>query len=208
MKLLSIVVLTAAAALPLTAAAQVLSIGSETVTAGGTATVDLNISGLSASTALGAYDINVGFNPGIVNFTAAAYGDPALGDQLNLEGFGQVTNTTPGTGTVDVFEVSLDSSSVLLASQAKSFTLATLTFNALTAGVSALDLSLNAVSDQNGNALTPSLLNGSITVSAKTVAAPEIGAAAAGANLTLLLGVLAVMQSRRRPVPARVRLPG
>jgi hypothetical protein len=44
------------------------------------------------------------------------------------------------------------------------FTLATLTFNGLAAGVSPLSLSVNALGDQNGNALAASLENGSVTV--------------------------------------------
>jgi hypothetical protein len=157
---------TAMATLPMTANASiVLSIGSETVGPGGTATVDLDISGLTpGTTALGTYDINVGFNPSVVNFSSVSYGDPVSGDELNLEGFGTVTTTAPGTGTVELFELSLDSPFALISSQASSFTLATLTFNALTSGSSSLTLSVNAFGDQNGNSLTPALQNGTVTV--------------------------------------------
>jgi len=174
-----------------------ISIGSDTVSQGSVATVDLSISGLGSGTQLGAYDLNVAFNSGILSLASATFGDPALGDQLNLEGFGTFASATPGSGTVDLAELSFDAPAALLSSQASAFTLVQLTFDSLGTGVSALDLSINAVADQNGNSLTPVLSNGSITVTGATAAAPEMDASSALAALMLLAGALAVMQSRR-----------
>jgi hypothetical protein len=187
------------------AVAQVdVSIGSETVSAGGVATVSLDVSGLGKGTALGAFDLNVGFNSSIVSFASASYGDPVSGDQLNLEGFGTYTNTTPGNGTTELTELSFDSSAALLSSQATSFTLATLSFDALTAGSSALTLSVNGLEsgpvDQNGNAVATTFQDGAITVSGSgggTIQAPEIDSASAMSALALLLGGLAVVRGRR-----------
>ena len=175
-----------------------ITISSDTVSAGGVATVDLSISGLGSGTQVGGYDLNIGFNPGIVSFASASFGDPKLGDQLNLEGFGTFASATPGTGTVDLAELSFDSAPVLQSSQASAFSLVQLTFDAKSVGTSALDLSVNAVSDAFGNSLTPALSNGSITVTGGKVAAPEIDPTSAFGALTLLAGSLAVARSRRR----------
>jgi hypothetical protein len=180
-----------------------ITISSDTVSAGGIATVDLSISGLGSGTQLGGYDLNVGFNPGIVSFASAAFGDPKLGDQLNLEGFGTFSSATPGSGTVDLAELSFDSAAVLQASQASAFTLVQLTFDAKSRGTSALDLSVNAVSDAFGNSFTPPLSNGSIIVTGGS-AAPEIDATSAFAALTLLAGSLAVVRSRARASVRRI----
>jgi hypothetical protein len=200
MKIISmaaVAVLACAAGQALAQSEPVISISSDTVSQGGVATVDLSISGLGSGTQLGAYDLNVGFNSGIVSFASATFGDPTLGDQLNLEGFGTFTSATPGAGTVDLAELSFDSPGALLASQASSFTLVQLTFDALSTGVSGLDLSINAVADQNGNALAPTLANGSITVtSGGTTAVPEIDASSALAALALLAGSLVVLRER------------
>jgi hypothetical protein len=194
------VALGASFALTESASAQVLSIGSGTIAPGGTDTVDLNISGLGNGTALGAYDINVGFNPSVVNFSSAAFGDPSLGDQLNLQGYGTINAINPGNGTVELFELSLDDPGTLIGSQTSSFTLATLTFDGVGVGGSPLALSVNAIGDENGNPLTTSLAGGSITVtsSTTTAAAPEIDAGSTMAGLTLLVGGLAVLRKRGR----------
>lgn len=191
------------------AQAQELSIGSETISSGGVATVDLNISGLSpGSTALGTFDVNVGFNSSIVNFASATYGDPMLGDLLSNT-FPALSVTTAGSGTTELFELSFDSPAVLLASQPGSFTIAQLTFDAVGHGTSNLLLSVNALGDQNGNSLGSTLENGTITVKASTTggggggsggptAAPEMDAASAASGLTLLLGSLLVMRGRQK----------
>jgi hypothetical protein len=170
-----------------------LSISSVTVNRGTEATVDLSISGLGGGTALGTFDVNVAFNPAIVNFAAAKYGDPILGDQLDLEGFGTVTTTTPGSGTVELFELSFDSPAVLASKQASAFILAALSFDTVGAGTSSLSLSVNSLGDQNGNALTASLRTGSITVAGSGV--PEPG------TLGLIFMALLVFGTYRLPSP-------
>jgi hypothetical protein len=143
-------------------------------------------------------DVNVGFNSSVVNFSSVAFGDPALGsDQLDPEGFGTLNTVTPGAGTVELFELSLDDPAALLASQPSSFTVATLTFDAFGTGTSALSLSVNSLGDQLGNSLSAALENGSITVKTGATSAPEIDATSAASALTLLLGGLAVMRGRR-----------
>jgi hypothetical protein len=96
-----------------------------------------------------------------------------------------------------LFELSVDSPSALTSLQATSFTLATLTFDAVGSGTSGLDLSVNALGDQNGLPINATLQNGSITVTGPTMQAPEINARSAVSGLTLLLGTLIVFRSRR-----------
>ena len=176
MKLINWIVCLALASwlsVPTASASVVLSIGSETVNAGGIATVGLDISGLTlGTTALGTYDVSVNFNSSVVNFASVSYGDPVLGDQLDLEGFGTLTATTPGNGTTELFELSFDSPSALTTLQPTSFTLATLTFNALATGTSPLNLFVNSLADQNGAAISATLQNGAVTVGATPVPLP------------------------------------
>jgi hypothetical protein len=172
-----------------------LSVSSATVTLGNTATVTLNITGLGNSTALGTFDLNVGFDPGILGFSSATYGDPGLGDQLDLEALGTISSTTPGIGTVELFELSLDSPAVLANSQATSFTLVTLGFDTLGLGQSALSISINALGDQNGNSLNATTLDGSVTVNPSTVATPEPGTV-----MLLGSGLLALVGAARKRI--------
>jgi hypothetical protein len=110
---------------------------------------------------------------------------------LNLEGFGTLQSTTTGSGSAELFELSLDSPSALTSLQADSFTLASLTFTGLTDGTSALSLSVNAVGDQNGDPLSASLQNGSISVGTP-VAVPE------PSELGLMAGALACVALFRK----------
>lgn len=176
-----------------------LDLSSASISQGGTATIDLGISGLGNGTALGVFDITVDFNPAVVSFGSATFGDPSLGDQLDLEGFGTLQSTTSGSGSAELFELSFDSNSALTSLQATNFTLATLTFTGIAHGTSDLSLSVNALGDQDGNAIAPDLGSGSITVGSTTsVSEPGTWALLiAGMSALLLRGGL----QRRRLAP-------
>jgi hypothetical protein len=178
----------------------VISVGSSTVSAGGVTTVNLDITGLQPGVGLGAFDIDVGFNPTILSFASAMFGNlPTQGDLLDTQGFGSITAVTPSGNSVNLVELSFDDPSALVAAQPSGFTLATLTFNALSAGVSSLMLSVNSLSDAFANSVSASAGGGSISVSGGGggVSAPEIDPASAMSSLTLLLGSLAVLRARR-----------
>ena len=83
---------------------------SQDVALGGAVDVTIAISDLGdqGSPSLGTFDINVTFNPGIISFASAIFGDPVLGDQLDVAGLGSVTATTAGAGVVNIFQLSLD----------------------------------------------------------------------------------------------------
>ena len=121
--------------------------------------VSLQISGLGAFTApsLGAFDLDLRFDPSLLAFDGFVFGDPVLGDQLDLSGFGSLTDTggTPGSGDVNIYEVSLDSVTDLDDLQEPTFTLGVFEFQSLHLGVSALFIDINALGDASGDPILP-----------------------------------------------------
>lgn len=174
---------------------------SQNATLGATVSVQVAISGLGVNSppSLGAYDLNIGFDPTILQFTNSAYGDPTLGDQLNLAGLGSIQSTTPGNGTVEVFELSLDSINDLNNLQAPAFVLVTLTFQALKTGTSPMSVTINALSDAFGNGLGATTAGGSVSVSQSPILTPVLSTPALVA-FALLLAALgaAVMRTRTK----------
>jgi hypothetical protein len=123
--------------------------------------VDLNVSGLLSDTApsLGVWDLDVGFNPTVLEFLSAT-----PGDQLDL-GFGSVFAVSPGIGdAMNLFEVSLASPADLDADQRDAFRLARLLFRATRAGSSPLTITLNQLGDSGGNPLFGVATPGSVVV--------------------------------------------
>lgn len=144
-----------------------LTPSTQTVNVGDVVTVDLQISGLGIGSApsLGVFDIDFGFDPALLSLSSVLYG---IG--LDVMGLGSLQATTPGVGSVNLFELSFDSADDLNALQSDSFTLATLNFNAIALGSGFFSLSFNAVGDAYGDALAVTSLGGSVTVAA---AVPE-----------------------------------
>ncbi len=140
---------------------------SPVVSPGSSFTVDVVAQGLTDGTApsLGAWDLNVSFDAGILSVANVTFGTglDLAGLGLNFQGF---DDSTPGL--VNAFDVSLDSIGDLNSLQPGAFTLFTVTFNAASSGASILGLSANALSSAEGDALTASSLNGSSV----SVAAP------------------------------------
>ena len=144
-----------------------LSPVSQTVLPGDSVEVALTISGLGNGVApsLGAFDLDVEFDPAVLGFSMAVFGDPILGDQLDLFGLGSFTGVDASIpATVNLFEVSLDLPADLDLLQAPSFTLATLTFQALAAGVSPLSLRNVILGDALGDPLDASVTGASVNV--------------------------------------------
>jgi hypothetical protein len=140
-------------------------------------TVYLQISGLGnlTSPSVGTFDLNVAFDPTVLSFNAATFGGPILGDQLDPTGLGNTINfVNPGFGIVELFDVSLDSSSQLNSLQPSSFILGGISFNTVGIGTSPLDLTVNSLGDSDGNPLSVQLQNGSVIVGAmSTVPEPD-----------------------------------
>lgn len=104
------------------------------------------------------------------------FGDPTLGDLVNLSNTTGLTSVSPSLGMVNFAEVSLDNDTALNAAQPSSFILATLNFKALTAATnSPINLSVKDLSDENTNPLTVAGTPGgvSVTVTSSPVKIPE-----------------------------------
>lgn len=134
---------------------------SQTVNVGDPLSVALQISGLSSrrwgigAPSLGGFDLDVTFDPSILKLSNVVFGDPKRGDQLDLFGLGSIKLTDLGVGTVNLFELSLNSASVLNWLQAPKFTLATLYFDPISVGYSPLDFSDYLFADAKGSKLVP-----------------------------------------------------
>jgi hypothetical protein len=111
----------------------------QSISVGGSASVDLVISGLRnfASPSLGAFDLDLTYNLSVLSASSLTFGS-----FLDLGTFGSVQSfdiSTPGLIHLD--EVSLETSSDLNTFQPDTFTLSTLVFVGLTPGVSSIDFS-------------------------------------------------------------------
>ncbi len=166
---------------------------SSAINVGDPITVDVMYSG-AVSPWLGAYDIDISWDPAILQIAAVAWPDDFLGSS-NLR---DAVFNVPG-GSVNVSEVSLVSVADLGAAQSGNdpFRLFELLFyGALAPGVSSLTFDRVELADGNGNALNAgSIVNGSVTVGGGA-AVPE------PATLWLLLGPalsgLAILRRRRQ----------
>jgi hypothetical protein len=139
----------------------------QTIPLGSQASFDIDISGLGNGTALGTYDINLDFDPSLLSYSSITFGN-----QLDLFGLGDIQSVTPGIGSVEVFELSIDSAADLNALQSDAFLLATLNFSTLATGLdSPVTLSVNALGDAFGNSISPATQNGTVSVTSS----PEPG---------------------------------
>lgn len=121
--------------------------------------------------ALGAWDLNVTFDPTILRFTSATFGT-----NLDVLGLGSIQSASlVTTGSINLFEISLDTSEDLESLQASNFTLTTLAFNAIGTGTSVLGIDINALSNADGgDSIAATGAPGSVTVNSLTPV-PEPG---------------------------------
>ena len=165
---------------------------SQSVRIGHPAQVAIRVSdvGDSAAPSLAVFDVVVTFDPALLSFSGVTYGDPGLGNQLDLLGLGSVGDHSR-SGLRHPVRVALDPAGDLNALQAGAFALATLAFDTLAVGTSLLGLTVNALGDADGNLLIPDAVGtGAIAVTPQAVPAP-------GA-LLLLGGALAALGLRGR----------
>lgn len=164
------------------------------INAGSVFFVAINIADLidSGAPSLGAFDFDINFDANVLSYAGFSWGDSVHGDQLDLAQLGSWSgydDSNAATGLLNFYEVSLDESSELNNTQVGNFGLLTLNFSALNAGVSTLSLSVNALSDADGNNLANTLVNnGSVTVNAVPIPA----------TFPLFASALLLMVGRRR----------
>ena len=166
----------------------------QSVSAGSPVFFAVNISGLGSGIALGAYVLDIGFDSTLLSFSQAAFGDPVLGDQLDLLHTGlNAPTATSSQGNINLIEFSLDDPTTLITQQASNFTLAVLSFTSLSQGTSPITLSVNSLTDANATDIESSTLNGSVTINStlNTISEPE-------AILLLISGGLAFLLQQRR----------
>jgi len=165
----------------------------QTVTLGAPVTVNLVAGDLGAGTgpSIGAWDVDIAFDPTVLAFTGATFGAG-----LDVLGFGTINGVFDVPGLVDLFEVSFDLPEDLDMFQPSVFTLATLTFATQVDGFSALALTIDELGDALGNRLMfDSVFGATVTVERPAVQVPEpqsLGLLAVG------LLMLATLRRRRR----------
>ena len=180
---------------PLQGARVAIQPTSQTVLLGSLASLDIAVSGLGAGAApsLGAFDIDVRYDPAILAFDSISFGDPVAGDQLapllgSFTGFDSLSSP----GLISQFEISFELPATLDSLQPDGFILTRLWFHSLQAGRSNVDITRVLLGDSDGSPVgTDPVGNGSITV-----VVPE--PAAATAMLAVSLG-FAIWVRRERP---------
>ncbi len=124
--------------------------------------VELIVSGLTEANApsLSAYDIDILFDSAHLQLAATE-----LGNQLDVYGLGENISSVQlmQPGRVNVYELSLDWAEDLNSLQAANFSLASLHFDILKNGSSALQIIINELVDGEGNILHADSLTSSVT---------------------------------------------
>lgn len=158
---------------------------------GDTLAVEVRISGLdNIAKSVGVYDVNFNYDSNLFSFNKIIRGDSILGNQLDLIGFGTLQDITPGSGWINLFELSFDDALDLDALQAGEFTLFSVLLDAVSTGTGSFSLDVNTLGDAYGNDLFPNTINNaSVTVGSISVPEPS--------NFLLLMGMLAALVIRK-----------
>ena len=139
----------------------------DSINLGESVTAEIVVSGLGENSAdsLGGYDIELMYDSTLFDFGAIRFGDPELGDQLDLQGFGtSLGSTSTGPGNLRLFELSLDSAAALDSLQPSEFVLASVTFESLQGGLGVFELSINSLSDASAAPLSGTAAFGQVFV--------------------------------------------
>lgn len=141
-----------------------------TTTPGGSVSIDVMISGLGAGSppSVGAFDLTLAYEPELLQLTGAGFG-ALLGDP-DLEA---VTSIVPSAGSINLAEISLLDPAVLDALQGSSFSLATLTFQAIGPGTAHLAFADALVGDAFGSVVPIDAFRGATIAVGTTSPIPE-----------------------------------
>lgn len=163
------------------------------INVGDSVEVQVRISGLSDASApsLGVYDVDFNYDASLFNFSSILWGDSTLGNQLDLNGFGSLQDSSSGSGWLNFFELSFDNALDLELLQAGEFTLFSILLEAIAIGSGNFSLTNNALGDAYGSELFADTINGT-AVNVGSVSVPE------PSSLILLLGLLSAVILRAR----------
>lgn len=137
----------------------------QSVSLGKAMQIELNISGLDTNVGLGAFDVDLTFDPSLMSFESAMFGT-----SLDVYGLGDIQSVTDSAGTLNLYEISLDAPADLINFQTSGFNLATLNFIALAKGSGNVDIFINALSDASGLAINAETISSKVEI---TSSVPE-----------------------------------
>lgn len=167
---------------------QVLS-ATSVVEVGETFVVRVRVSGLgeAMTPSIGVYDIDLLYDSAQTSFYDMHFGSGL--DPLGLGSLPEAKETVPGT--LNLFELSLDSADDLNVTQPGTFDLASVYFSAMKSGVASFSLSINAIGDADGESLSLDVLP-PLSIAITAVPEPQ--------TVALLLGGLGLVgvAARRR----------
>lgn len=194
--LAALTLLGAAAAVPAQAATVSITPATPEANLGGSVlvTVDIADLGIGGAPKVGVFDFDFSYDAGVLSFSDVSFG--AGLDVLSLGSIQLWDDVTPGL--LNVFELSFDMPEDLYTLQPDAFTLFTLSFDAIGAGVSNLGLTINALGDEFGEALAADVFGSSVTVA-------PVPLPAAGWLLLSGIAALAGFGRRRAAVQAQSR---
>lgn len=127
--------------------------------------VRVDVSDLS-NDALGAYDFDLLFNSSVLSYSGVVWGDPVLGNQLDLAQLGSLSAldiSAAATGKINAYEISFDDVATLNDFQADHFTLLTFNFDVINAGISPLTASVYSLGSSEGDPLFADVTNSSVS---------------------------------------------
>ena len=104
---------------------------SQVVASGSAAVVRIGFSNVGdiLPGSLGAYDVQMSYDPALLTLQTITYGDPVYGNQLDLSGYGTLAMSDASTpGFVHLIEISFDAPMTLDAYQRHQFDFASLLF--------------------------------------------------------------------------------
>jgi hypothetical protein len=185
--------------LPSRGAAQIsltLEPSPQSISVGDSASMDLVVSGLGnlSAPSLGGFDFDLTYDSTIISANSLTFGS-----FLDL-GIGSLQFSDLATaGAIHLDEVSFESSTDLNNTQPDSFTLATLGFTGLAAGISAIDFSFASLSDEQAQSLTAFSTTGGTIEVTRLTGIPDLGSTAS----LLLLGIVSLWGLQRFPQAAR-----
>lgn len=164
---------------------------SQNINLGSIFTIDVGVSSLGSAIApsVGVFDFDLGFDSNRLMFQSASFGSG-----LDVLGLGSIQSATQHAGSVNLFELSLDSIDDLNSLQPGAFVLAKVTFLAVALGDASLTLTINALGDAAGDSLTVTLGD-----SAKVTVLGAVPEPATYALFALgIAGIVLTGQQRRR----------